>query len=161
MKKRIGFMVFCLLCLSACSTEVKADHMMKCDYNNKDAEGEKIFTALFTYVKETGEAVTGNIHQRYTGFEKSEVNNKVLTEMAVRNSVLDGVDGVKIEVLREDTSFQGQEIWTYRDVDIDSIMNADELQKEMIDGNERFYSKDLIQRHFEENGYACSVSEIR
>lgn len=161
MKKRIGFMVCSLLSLSACSTQAKADHMMKCDYYNKDTEGEKIFTTLFTYVKETGEAVTGKINQRYNGFEKNEVNNKVLTEMAVRNSILDGFDGVKIEVLREDTSFQGQEVWNYRDVDIDSIMNADELQKEMIDGNERFYSKDLIEKHLEENGYACSVSEVR
>lgn len=160
MRKRIGMMIVCLLSLTGCSFEVQADYMMKCDYYNKDAEGEKTFIALFTYVSETGETITGKIDQSYKGFEKNEVDNYVLTDMAIRNSALDGIDGIEIKVLREDTSFEGHEEWTYRDVDIDSIIHVDEIQKEMIDTNERFYSKSMIQKYFQENGYTCSMSEI-
>ena len=49
---------------------------------------------------------------------KNEVNNKVLTEILIRNSVLDDVKGVEMEVTSNDTDFGSHESWNYRDVDL-------------------------------------------
>lgn len=149
-----------LLSVGGCSSEEKADTMMKCEYYQKDGEGEKSFSAFFTYVNETKEAVTGDITTNYSGFAKNEVNNKELTDILIRNSVLDEVEGVEMEVTSNDTDFGSYEEWNYRDVELETVGTTDEIQNEFIDRNEGQYSIEMIQKYYENNNYSCSISDI-
>lgn len=161
--KKVLFVVASAMVLftaGGCSSEEKADKMMKCDYYQKDAEGEKTFNAFFTYVDETKEAVTGDITTNYSGFAKNEVNNKVLTDILIRNSILDEVEGVEMEVTNNDTDFGSHEKWNYRDVEIGTVGTTDETQNEFIDRNAGQYSIEMIQKYYENSGYSCSISDI-
>ena len=74
----------------------------------KRCRRRKTFSSFFTYVDKSKEAVSGDITNNYSGFAKNEVNNKVLTEILIRNSVLDDVKGVEMEVTSNDTDFGSQ-----------------------------------------------------
>ena len=161
--KKFFIVIFSTLILfgaSGCDSKEKADKMLRCDFYQKDAEGEKTFSSFFTYVDKSKEAVSGDITNNYSGFAKNEVNNKVLTEILIRNSVLGDVKGVEMEVTSNDTDFGSHESWNYRDVDLELIATTDEIQGEFIDRNSNYYSIEMIQKYYEKNGYSCSSSNI-
>ena len=128
----IASMVF-VFGVGGCSSQKEADTMMKCEFYQKDAEGEKNFHAFFTYVDETKEAVSGDISENYSGFERNKINNEVLTNILIRNSILDEVEGVEMEVTSNDTDFGSREKWNYRDVDLETVGTTDEIQNKFIE----------------------------
>lgn len=163
MKKIVLLVSACLLCsITGCSGDKKPDpdHMMLCSFTQEDEEGLQNHSALFTYVEETGEAVTSDIKTNYEGFEKNETNNKVLTDMTVRKSILEDIEGVTMEVFRTDTSFGSEETWEYRKIDTAVIVTTDELQKHMVDEKQAMFSIDEIRDYYEAQHYACSISDM-
>lgn len=155
----IASMIF-VFGVGGCSSQKEADTMMKCEFYQKDTEGEKSFHAFFTYVDEKKEAVSGDIRENYSGFERNKINNEVLTNILIRNSILDEIEGVEMEVTSNDTDFGSREEWNYRDVDLETVGTTDEIQNKFIDRNAGQYSIEMIQKYYETNGYSCSISNI-
>ena len=137
----IASMIF-VFGVGGCSSQKEADTMMKCEFYQKDTEGEKSF------------------HANYSGFERNKINNEVLTNILIRNSILDEIEGVEMEVTSNDTDFGSREEWNYRDVDLETVGTTDEIQNKFIDRNAGQYSIEMIQKYYETNGYSCSISNI-
>lgn len=161
-KKLVLIAALLLSVLPGCSKqkEPQADHMMLCSFLQEDEAGKQDHSALFTYVEENGETITADIKTSYEGFEKDEVNNKVLTDMTIRKSILDNIEGVNMELYRTDTGFGSREQWEYSSIDTASIAYSDEIQAPLINENEGIYSIENIREYYESIRYQCSISEV-
>ena len=111
-------------------------------------------------MKESGQMISGTITHQYEGYPKDEASNKVLTDMTVRKSILDDVDGVELELNRTDTGFGSKETWDYSKIDLESIIYTDELQEKFIDKNKGYYSQNMAKKYYESHNYGCSVSDL-
>lgn len=163
MKKTAAILTTALLMslLTGCSSkEAEADHMMLCSFLQDDEGGKQDHSALFTYVEESGEVVASDIKTSYEGFDKDEASNKMLTDMTVRKSILDNIDGVSMELYRTDTGFGSREKWEYRDIDVAAIADSDEVQADMINEKQGIYSVKKVREYYESHQYQCSISEI-
>ena len=138
----------------------KADSEMLCTYSQSIEGMDYDSTVHITYVKESGQMISGTITHQYEGYPKDEASNKVLTDMTVRKSILDDVDGVELELNRTDTGFGSKETWDYSKIDLESIIYTDELQEKFIDKNKGYYSQNMAKKYYESHNYGCSVSDL-
>lgn len=167
MKRNLSsfFLVFMLtastLLYSGCGDQPpKADSQMLCTYSQSIDGMDYDSTAYFTYVKESGQMISGTITHQYEGYPKDEASNNVLTDMTVRKSILDDIDGVELELNRTDTGFGSKETWDYSKIDLESIIYTDELQEKFIDKNKGYYSQNMAKKYYESHNYGCSVSDL-
>lgn len=146
--------------LTGCSSAPKADMIMHCTYEQTIDAMTYTSTADFTYVKETGQMLSGHITHQYEGYPKDEASNTVLTNMALRASELSETEGVQLELNRTDTGFGSDETWDYTKIDLKEIPYVDEEQANFIDQNRGYYSQDMAKDYYEGQNYGCSVSDI-
>lgn len=159
------FLVFMLvistLFYTGCSQDLKADHQMYCTYSQSIDSMDYDSTVYATYIGESEQMLSATITHQYEGYPKDEASNKVLTDMTIRKSILDEVDGVEIELNRTDTGFGSKETWDYTKINIDEIIYSDKLQEEFINKNKGFYSQHMTKKYYESHNYDCSVSDLR
>lgn len=156
MKKKISLLLIVGL-VFGCSANEKADRKLVCEYTGENDSQTVELNAEIEFNNESGLLYDGVFSQKYENLEKNETNNNILENMINRQSILEDLDGLEVTLNVTSTSFNYQENWNYREVDIKEAQSADSLQGNFIDTD---YSVFKMRDHFEMLGYTCKIENI-
>lgn len=154
----VGMMI--LIALSGCgSTSVNADKELVCMIESKLDSATYVSEVVIEYNEEEDTMIHGTFHEKYEGLDKTDTNNTILQRFMDNQSLLEGVQGVKLSLDVTDTSFDYQEEWDYQDVDLQGILDLDNRQKNFIKDDK--YRTEKVTDYYTLQGYSCETNNIK
>lgn len=140
--------------LLGCESKVKETDRMTCLRSSVSDNDEMVSEISFGYNEEENKVLNGEFIYTFIAGEKSEKVANIYQDYAIRNSLLEDIEGVDVFFTEEEGGFKFTEVWSYDDVDTNKIGLDDPKQSDFMDGDE--YSIKKIEESFTMQGYNCS-----
>lgn len=148
-----------LIALSACNGGNKtADRQLTCMLTSEIATSSYVGEVRIQYISEGEEMLTGEYSEVYSGLEKSE-NSINFSKYMDKQSLLEGISGVKVNLEVSDTGFSYKEIWDYQKVNIEEILEI--LPEQSNQMSEDRYSLKKIKEKYLLEGYSCDEKSVK
>lgn len=156
MKKKISLLILAGL-LVGCGANEKADRKLVCGLTSVNELQQMELNAEVEFNNNSGLLYNGIFSEKYENLEKTETNNQILQGMILRQSILEDLKGVSVDLKATETSFNYQENWNYREIQLEEVLEADDKQKQFVEEN---YSINKIKEYYEIQGYLCEIKDL-
>lgn len=162
MKKKVTLIICIMFLFTACggTDNNKADTKLVCDLLIESENQEYAYYVEIRYNKKNNQVIKGTFKTEYQNSDGLNRDSAELQNIRNRQAVLSGISsGVEVTLNTSQIGFSLIEKWSYLDVNLDSVVQADSRQKSFIEDNR--YSIEKIKDYYAKQGFTCKEKKIK